>query len=57
MEMLDAVEPYTLALYTKVLGKSLEETRIVIEMVTKEFCTKRFKLHVNYYFVTARKPE
>ena len=56
-EMLEAVEPYTLALYTKVLGESLEETKITIEMVKKEFCTKKFKLYVNYQFIAARKPE
>lgn len=57
LEMLDAVEPYTLALYSKVLGKSLEETKIVIEMVKKEFRTRTFKLYVNYHFITARKLE
>ena len=56
-EMLEAVEPYTLALYTNVLGKSLDETKITIEMVKKEFCTKKFKLYVNYHFIAARKPE
>ena len=55
-EMLNAVEPYTLALYTKVLGKSLDETKVAIEMVKKEFCTKKFHLYVNYHFITARKP-
>ena len=55
-EMLDAVEPYTLALYTNILGKSLDETKITIEMVKKEFCTKRFHLYVNYHFITATKP-
>jgi trans-aconitate methyltransferase len=56
-EMLNAVEPYTLALYTKVLGKSLEETMIAIEMVKQEFCTKRHHLYVNYRFITAKKPK
>ncbi len=35
-EMLNAVEPYTLALYTKVLGKSLDETKVTIEMVKRD---------------------
>ena len=55
-EMLDAVEPYTLALYTKVLQKSLDETQIAIEMVKKEFRTNKFKLYVNYHFITGSKP-
>lgn len=55
-EMLNAVEPYTLALYTKVLAKSFDETKVTIEMVKKEFCTKKFHLYVNYHFITARKP-
>jgi SAM-dependent methyltransferase len=56
-EMLEAVEPYTLALYTKVLGKSLDETKVTVEMVKKEFSEKKNHLYVNYHFITARKPE
>lgn len=55
-EMLNAVEPYTLTLYTKVLGKTLDETKVTIEMVKKEFCNRRLHLYVNYHFITARKP-
>jgi len=55
-EIMDAVEPYTLALYTKVLGKSVEETRIGIEHVRRELSTKKNHLYVNYHFVTATKP-
>jgi len=55
-EMIDAVEPYTLALYTKVLGKSVDETRTVIEHVRREFSTKRNYLYVNYHFITAKRP-
>jgi len=55
VEMLDAVEPYTLALYTKVLGKTLKETQMAIEMVKKEFREKGNHLFVNYHFITARK--
>lgn len=54
--MLMAVETYTLALYTKVLGKSVEETKAVIDGVKNEFQQKRNKLYVNYHFITARKP-
>jgi SAM-dependent methyltransferase len=56
MEMVDAVEPYTLALYTKVLNHSLDETKTVIEMVKKEFTTRGHHLYVNYHFISARKP-
>ena len=56
-EMLDAVEPYTLALYTKVLGKSIKETKLVIEMVKNEFRAKGNHLYVNYHFITGRKGE
>lgn len=54
--MLSAVEPYTLALYTKVLAKSFDETKVTIEMVKKEFCTRSNHLYVNYHFITAEKP-
>jgi SAM-dependent methyltransferase len=56
-EMLGAVEPYTLALYTKVLGKSLDETKVAVEMVKKDFSENKNHLYVNYHFITARKPE
>ena len=52
----DAVEPYTLGLYTKILGKSLEETHAVIAAVRQEFATRKNYLYVNYHFITARKP-
>jgi len=55
--MNDAVEPYTLALFTKVLGKSVDETRLVIEHVKREFATRKNHLYVNYHFITARKPD
>ena len=56
VNMLMAVETYTLALYTKVLGKTVEETKTVMEGVKGEFRQRRNKLYVNYHFITARKP-
>ncbi|KIW19010.1 hypothetical protein PV08_03300 [Exophiala spinifera] len=55
-EILTAIEPYCLALYTKALSKSYEETKVAIEMVKQEFCTKKHHLYVNFRFITGRKP-
>lgn len=55
-QMLSAVDSYTPALYTRVLNKTVDETNVTIEMVKKEFATKRFHLYVNYHFITGRRP-
>lgn len=57
VQMVDAVEPYTLAMYTDVLGKDLEETQVSIEMVRKEFRGKKHHLYVRYHFITGRRPD
>ena len=56
-EMLDAVEPYTMQLYTRVLGFSHEQTTIVIEGVKAEFRDRKNHLYVAYHFIYGRKPE
>lgn len=57
VQMVDAVEPYTLAIFTDVLGRDVEETQVAIEMVRKEFREKKHHLYVRYHFVTGRKPD
>lgn len=56
-EMLDAVEPFTMALYTRVMSYSLDQTRIVIEGVKRDLKDPKLHLYVNYHFVWGRKPE
>jgi hypothetical protein len=56
-EMLDAVEPYTLQLYTRILGFSLEKTKLSIEMVKAEFRDPKNHLYVAYHFIHGVKPE
>jgi hypothetical protein len=55
--MLDAVEPYTLQLYTRVLGYSLEKTKLSIEMVKGEFRDPKNHLYVAYHFIHGVRPK
>ena len=55
--MLDAVEPYSLQLYTRVLGYSLEQTKLSIEMVKAEFRDPKIHMYVAYHFIYGVKPE
>lgn len=55
-QMLEVVEPYSLEVFTRVLGKTLEETQIAIEMIKQELKQKRNHLYVRFHFVTGRKP-
>jgi hypothetical protein len=57
--LLDSVEPYTLALFKRVLGYTKEEVEIVMAQVRREICeAKKMKMHmyVQLYFVYGRKP-
>lgn len=55
-QMLGAVEPYTLAMYTDIMHKNYDETKIAIEMIKKEFRERKNHLYIRYHFITARKP-
>jgi hypothetical protein len=55
--MLDAVEPFTLALYTRVLGRSLEETNVLMEGVKRELRDPKLHLYNVHHFIWGRKPE
>jgi hypothetical protein len=53
--VLDAVEPFTLALYTRVLGHSFDHTQVVIEAVKREFSDPKLHLYNTHYFIYGRK--
>ena len=55
-QSLDAVDAYSLQLYTQVLGKGLDETLAELESVKKEMANKSNRLTGNYYCVIGRKP-
>ncbi|KAE9378826.1 methyltransferase, partial [Stipitochalara longipes BDJ] len=57
LHMLDAVEPYSLALYTRSLGWSLEETTELVNHVRSDFANPKHHLYSYFHFVRGRKPE
>ena len=56
-QMLEAVEPFTLALYTRVLGISIGETHVVMAGVRGELQNPRLHLYIPIHFVRGRKPD
>jgi hypothetical protein len=55
--MLDAVEPYMLALFTKVLGRDLNRAEILMAGVRADFRNPRNHIYSHFHFVYGRKPE
>lgn len=53
---LDSVEPFTLALFSRVLGYSADEAHATIARVTNDLRNPRAHLYVPFYFVWGRKP-
>ena len=56
-QALDAVDSYTLALFTRVLGHSLQETQALIERVKCEVADPKLHLYSAQYVIYGRKPE
>lgn len=56
-QMLEAVEPYSLAVFTRVLKWAPEDTRDLIDKVKAEICNPRFHIYSIFSFVCGRKPE
>ena len=54
---MDAVEPYTLALFTRVLGRSLQEAQELMERVKCELVDPKLHLYTAQYIIYGRKPE
>ncbi|KAE8150574.1 S-adenosyl-L-methionine-dependent methyltransferase [Aspergillus avenaceus] len=52
----EAIEPYTLALFTRVLGYSAEEARDYVEKVREELLRSSYHLYVLFHFVYGQKP-
>lgn len=46
-----------MALYTRVLNHSLDEAKVVFEMVRSEFNDKKLHLYTVYRFIYGRRPE
>lgn len=55
-QMLDLVESYSLAAYTDIINKSLEETQVTIAMTKSELREKKNHLLIKFHFMTGTKP-
>lgn len=56
VSIIEAVEPYTLALFTRVLGYSYEEAQAYAEKVRAELFRPSFHIYVLYHYVYAQRP-
>lgn len=54
--MLEAVEPYTLAVATRVMKMPAEEVQHLIAGVKAEFQSRKHHLYSKFHFVYGRKP-
>ncbi|KAJ5279155.1 hypothetical protein N7478_004527 [Penicillium angulare] len=54
--VLEVVEPYTLALFTRVLGFTFQEAQEYMEKVRAELMSTKFHLYVLFHFVYGQRP-
>jgi len=57
VQMLDAVEPFTLAIFTRALGWSNERAQALMAGVRKEISDRRNHLYVLVHFIYAKRPD
>lgn len=55
-QFVEAIEPFSIGLFTRVLGKSLEETQAIIAGVRQDLMNTKLHLYVNFHFCYGRKP-
>lgn len=54
--LFEAVEPYTLALFTRVLGWSFEDARRYVDQVRAELLDAQYHIYVVYHYIYAQRP-
>jgi hypothetical protein len=54
--VLEAVEPYTLALFTRILGFTYEETQAYMDKARKDVLDSSNHLYTRFHFIYGRKP-
>lgn len=54
--ILEVVEPYTLALFTRVLGIGFQDAQEYMEKVRAELVSNEFHLYMLFHFVYGQKP-
>lgn len=52
----DCVDSYTMGLFTRVLGWSVEECQIIMAKVKKQVRDPQWQLYTNFFFVSGRAP-
>ena len=50
------VEAHAMALFTRVMGRSVQEAKIIFEHVRREFHDRHLHLYTVYRFIHGRKP-
>ncbi len=56
-QSLDAIEPVSLALFTRVLGLSYEEAQLAMVGPRQGMQNPAYHLYLRFHFVYGRKPE
>lgn len=56
LTVLEVVEPYTLALFTRVLGYTYQDAHDYMEKVRGELVSNKFHLYVLFHFIYGQKP-
>ncbi|OJJ51171.1 hypothetical protein ASPZODRAFT_2106358 [Penicilliopsis zonata CBS 506.65] len=57
LALLEAVESYSLALFTRVLGQSAEEALEFVSRVRSEILRNTYHMYVRFYYVYGQRPE
>lgn len=57
LQMIEAVEPFSLAVFTRILKWTPEATRELMERVKADLCNPRLHLYSRFHFIYGRKPE
>jgi hypothetical protein len=55
VQVSDAIEAFSLAFYTRVLGHTFEQTKVVIEAVKREISDPKLHLYNMHRFIYGRK--
>lgn len=56
-QSIDAIEPHTLGMYTRVLGYTEADTVPVIAGVRADLKNPNFHMYIPFYFIYGRRPE
>jgi hypothetical protein len=57
VNMIESMESYSMALFTRVLGWSPNEVNIFLAGVRQELTDRSLHLYAKFYFVYGQKPE